>query len=152
MRKTVYHRTDGLSTGMIHHATEIYFSFRQTRGILAPGPPVTFCMNKKLPKNHLNLRFKNPSFFITGVIFLAQLSCKLLWQMPISTRQLLAATHVRPNGRLLLLRRSACRFTAHEKRRHCGATVKFSVRTVGSRRRLAGTDVRLPQEFARKLC
>ena len=35
---------------------------------------------------------------------------------------------------------------------HCGAAAKSFVRTVGSRRRAAGTDVPSPQEFARKLC
>ena len=32
------------------------------RGLRGPEPPVPFCVNKKVPKNHLNLRFKNPLY------------------------------------------------------------------------------------------
>ena len=35
--------------------------FSMARGLRGPGRPAgTFCVNKKYPKSHLNLRFKNP--------------------------------------------------------------------------------------------
>ena len=35
-------------------------SFRYPGAYAAPDPAGTFCVNKKYPKSHLNLRFKNP--------------------------------------------------------------------------------------------